>query len=154
MIKIKHRHTGKILKTVEADTLAGANLFRANLAGANLAGADLAGADLVRANLTGTVLDPINQPNGDTIEFEIITTRANHQWVVGYRTSDSPMVGGPGYRPGQYYEAPYFSTADTACHPGLYLRPHKEDGDITVYARPWDVHHAGDKYRAKWFCTR
>jgi hypothetical protein len=55
-IEIKHRFTGAVLHTVEADTLSEANLAGANLAWANLAGANLFGADLSGANLSGADL--------------------------------------------------------------------------------------------------
>jgi uncharacterized protein YjbI with pentapeptide repeats len=55
-IEIKHRFTGAILHTVEADTLSGANLSGADLSGANLYGADLSGANLSRADLGGANL--------------------------------------------------------------------------------------------------
>jgi hypothetical protein len=65
MIQIKNRFTGEVIKTIDADTLIGAdlrraNLRRANLSGANLSGADLIGADLRRANLSGANLSGAN----------------------------------------------------------------------------------------------
>jgi hypothetical protein len=54
--EIKHRNTGAVLHTVEADTLSGANLSGANLVGANLVGADLSGANLRGADLVGADL--------------------------------------------------------------------------------------------------
>jgi len=59
-IEIKHRNTGAVLHTVEADTLSGANLSVAYLRGANLAEADLTGADLTGANLIGAYLRGAN----------------------------------------------------------------------------------------------
>ena len=79
-IEIKHRDTGVVLHTVNAETLRGAdltgaylsgaclngadlteaNLNRANLSEANLSGADLGGASLSRANLTGAYLGRAN----------------------------------------------------------------------------------------------
>ncbi len=56
MIDIKHRHTDEILRSVDADTLSGANLRGADLRGANLRGADLRGANLRGANLRGADL--------------------------------------------------------------------------------------------------
>ena len=52
MIEIKHRDTGDVLRTVNAETLRGADLYWANLRGANLYNADLRGADLIGANLS------------------------------------------------------------------------------------------------------
>jgi uncharacterized protein YjbI with pentapeptide repeats len=61
MIEIKHKITGEVLHTVDADDLVGANLKGANLEGANLEGANLKWADLVGANLKGAKIDrPIN----------------------------------------------------------------------------------------------
>ena len=61
MIEIKHRNTGSVLLSIEADNLRGADLegadlYRADLQGANLRGADLRGADLRGANLDGEIL--------------------------------------------------------------------------------------------------
>jgi len=50
MIEIRHRITGKVLKTINADDLRWANLRWANLRGANLRWANLRGADLEGAN--------------------------------------------------------------------------------------------------------
>ena len=78
-IEIKHRNTGAVLHTVDADTLRGADLSgaslrgailtwadlsRANLRGANLGGANLGGAYLDGANLRGANL------RGATIEAD------------------------------------------------------------------------------------
>ena len=51
MIEIKNQFTGAVLKTVEANTLYGADLSGADLIGADLRGADLIGANLRGANL-------------------------------------------------------------------------------------------------------
>jgi NTP pyrophosphatase (non-canonical NTP hydrolase) len=65
MIEIKSRLSGKVLFSVEAETireavekavLEGANLSGANLACANLSGANLSGANLACANLSGANL--------------------------------------------------------------------------------------------------
>ena len=57
IIEIKHRWTGAVLWSGEAesvrDAVARAVSARADLAGADLAGADLAGADLAGAYLAG-----------------------------------------------------------------------------------------------------
>lgn len=55
-IEIKHRDTGAILRTVDADTLYGSYLSRADLSGANLREADLRGAYLYGASLRGSYL--------------------------------------------------------------------------------------------------
>jgi len=61
MIEIKHRYTGNIIRTVDAETLSGADLSDANLRGADLSdayliGANLSGANLSDANLRGADL--------------------------------------------------------------------------------------------------
>ena len=129
---------------IRAD-LSGADLYNANLSGADLSGADLSGADL-----SGTILDSINPPNGNVAMFASIGI-----WIIGYRTQDSPVLGGDGYKTGGHkYAAPFFSTCpDTACHPGLYIRPEKEENDIMVIVNKADVHRAGGKWRCKEFVT-
>ena len=56
-IEIKHKITGKVLWTVDADHLTGADLTGAILRWANLTGADLTGADLTRADLSSIKSD-------------------------------------------------------------------------------------------------
>jgi uncharacterized protein YjbI with pentapeptide repeats len=66
MIEIRHRHSGRVLASVDAEGLAAANLAgaylihadlrEADLSGAVLVYADLSGADLTGANLTGAKL--------------------------------------------------------------------------------------------------
>jgi len=56
-IEIKQRFTGKVLKTVEKDTLSGAYLRGADLSGAYLRGAALSGAYLSGAYLSGAYLE-------------------------------------------------------------------------------------------------
>jgi uncharacterized protein YjbI with pentapeptide repeats len=58
MIEICHRKSRRVLRRVDADTLAGANLsgarlWDADLSGQDLRGANLAGARLMRADLRG-----------------------------------------------------------------------------------------------------
>ena len=55
-IEIKHRYTGTVIRTVEADTLRDADLRDADLSGAYLRGADLRRADLRDADLRGAYL--------------------------------------------------------------------------------------------------
>ena len=55
-VEIKHRFTGAVLRTVDADTLQGTYLRGTYLTGAYLRGADLKGADLGGAYLTGAYL--------------------------------------------------------------------------------------------------
>ncbi len=132
-----------------------ADLWHANLQGADLRHADLWDAnlwhaDLQGADLRGTILDPGNTPNADTEAFARVD-----EWVLGWRTPNSPIIGGPGYAPGGIkYTAPVFSTCpETECHPGLYLRPIKEQGDIMVLARAEDIHRVGGKWRCRKFVT-
>lgn len=147
---------------LEGADLQGANLVGANLEGANLTWADLresnlVGANLVGANLEGTCLDPQALPNGDTEGFEIAAGG-----VVGYRTQAQIVMRGKDYQIGQVYRAPWFSVADTPCHPGLYICPsirmlqiqHREatfSPIIKVLSRPEDVHKAGNKWRTRAF---
>jgi hypothetical protein len=56
MIEIKNRFTGEVIKTIDADTLIGADLNGADLRGAYLSYAYLSGADLSGANLSGADL--------------------------------------------------------------------------------------------------
>ena len=145
---------------LEGANLEGATLSRALLLGANLEGANLEDTilwetDFTGTNLKGTCLDPSNRPNGRAWRFE---RDIDPNWVVGYRTVHSPYLGGPTYTRG-IYKAPYFSTATTKCHPGLYLYPARIDVKlaypeaeiIQVLTRPEVIHEAGWKYRCKWF---
>ena len=56
MVDIRHRQSGRTLASVDADTLAGANLAGAYLIHADLREADLSGAILVFADLSGADL--------------------------------------------------------------------------------------------------
>ena len=56
MIQIKHKKTGEVLHTVEADMLSRAHLIGADLFGADLFGTYLSGADLNNTNLHGANL--------------------------------------------------------------------------------------------------
>lgn len=64
-IEIKHRYTGAVLHTVDADTLIRASLGGADLTGANLTGAYLRGADLSGAHLRGANLGGANLGGAD-----------------------------------------------------------------------------------------
>jgi hypothetical protein len=55
-IEIKHRYSGAVLRTIDADTLEGEDLGKAYLHGANLTGANLSGVDLSGASLGGACL--------------------------------------------------------------------------------------------------
>jgi hypothetical protein len=56
MIKIRHQTNGRLLATVPAETLDGADLRGAYLRRAELAGANLRGANLYKADLSGANL--------------------------------------------------------------------------------------------------
>jgi len=143
--------------------LSGADLTCARLTEANLSGANLSGAGLIgtylfntnfsEANLSKTVLDPMNTSNSDISKFELIDSG---QWVVGYR-SKRPIRTNPDfcYSVGDRITAPIFSTAETECHPGLYVEPtvdrawfHSNEV-VKVIFRPWDLHKAGGRYRVR-----
>src|SRR5688572_12302678 len=51
MIEIRHNEVQRVLRQVDAETLAGVDLAHADLCAADLHGADLSGANLWRANL-------------------------------------------------------------------------------------------------------
>ena len=136
---------------------AGADLGRADLRGADLRMADLREANLRRASLhtaklTGSVLDPDNTPNADVVGFE---QSGDH--VIGYRTREAGHIDK--YRDGRTYAADWFSTCVTECHPGLYLWPTRKAAQewspgkeiIKVETSPADIHHAGTKWRCRWF---
>ena len=134
-----------------------ANLIRANLTEANLLRANLTEANLLRANLSGanlheTCLDPDNKPNREITGFQ----KSKEGLVIGYRTQKAGHIDK--YRVGQYYSADWFSTAETECHPGLYLWPTLEKSldwsnatTIKVRTREDMIHKAGNKWRCKWF---
>ena len=65
MTEIKHRFTGTVLKTVDANTLRGADLSYANLGNADLRNADLSYANLSGANLSCANLSCANLRNAD-----------------------------------------------------------------------------------------
>ena len=74
---IKHRYTGDVLLTIDADTLRGANLGGANLRCADLFDADLFDANLRYANLGGADLRYANLGGADlryaNLDGEILT---------------------------------------------------------------------------------
>jgi uncharacterized protein YjbI with pentapeptide repeats len=51
MIEIRHKDTGDVLETLDADTLVGADLRDMRLDGADFRGADLSGANLEFSDL-------------------------------------------------------------------------------------------------------
>jgi hypothetical protein len=130
----------------------GADLRGANLRGANLREANLREANLWEANLENTCLDYIKYANGEVDGFETLPIG----WCVGYRTADSPHLGGPEYQEGELRECTIFSVSDTECHPGIFVLPKIEDvkqwGNtvVKVIFRPWECHKAGSKWRVRW----
>jgi len=129
------------------------NLYGANLGDADLRNANLRGANLYGANLSGTCLDSENKPNGDVAGFR---HREDRRYVIGYRTRRAGHI--PEYKNGQHYSADWFSTADTECHPGLYIwltlalaREWSKEPLIRVSVRVKDIHKAGDKWKCRSF---
>ena len=140
-------------------SLARADLARADLAGANLARANLADANLAGANLVDTCLDP-NAPIPPISDSTLIAAglEPDGKWVRGWRTRRSQHVGSMEYAPRRAaYVAPVFSVAPTACHPGLYIAGFRWLHDnyprevrlVRARCRRDELHHAGNKFRAK-----
>jgi uncharacterized protein YjbI with pentapeptide repeats len=57
MLQIKHRETGEVLETIQADTLSGQDLREMELSGADLSHADLSNTRLEFTDLTGANLE-------------------------------------------------------------------------------------------------
>ena len=83
MIEIKHRETGAILHTVNAETLSGANLWGAYLSLADLSGADLSGAKLSGADLSRADLSLANLSGANMSRVDL--SGANMSGAKGYR---------------------------------------------------------------------
>ena len=132
--------------------LYGANLYGANLSWANLSGAKLYGANLSWANLSGSCLDHEAAANADVYGFA-----RDGELVIGYRTRNTKQIGR--YVDGRTYSADFFSVSETECHPGLYLWPtmalaieyEPNQEIIKVLAPAAHTHHAGEKWRTRWF---
>ena len=128
------------------------NLSGSNLRGSNLRGSNLGGSNLGGSNVSMTCLDPANQANQQHDEF-----KKRGKLKIGYRTRKAGHIDK--YRDGWVYSADWFSTADTECHPGLYLWPTLEAAKnfsggvefIKVEFDPQHLHKAGPKYRVRWF---
>jgi len=134
-----------------------ANLREANLREANLSGAYLRGANLSGAYLSWTCLDPDAQlPAISDEEITQAGLEIDGDWVYGWRTKRSQVVGNAIYEPG-IYTAPVFSVdTETSCHPGIYiageawLRDNYPGTDIVrCRCRRIELLHAGDKWRCK-----
>ena len=84
MIEIK-RKDGAVIKTIDADSLSGANLSWADLREANLSGADLCGADLREADLSGAYLCGADLRGADLSQCEqyvAVIQASRHSIVV------------------------------------------------------------------------
>lgn len=138
------------------------NLLRTDLRGADLRGANLRDVylqdvDLTMVKLDNTCLDPMAAGNCYAWGYEKHVTRSGQVWCRGYRTRRQPLMKGPDYVDGCWYEAPIFSVADTDCHPGLHVCATAEDAEqwgsqvISVWFREVDLHHAISKDRVRSF---
>jgi hypothetical protein len=134
-----------------------ANLSRANLEGASLEGASLEGTDLEEANLSWTCLDPDAQlPTLSDEEIIKAGLEIDGEWVCGWRTKRSRVVGNTIYESG-VYTAPVFSIdTNSECHPGIYisgktwLKENYSDVEIVrCRCRRIELLHAGNKWRCK-----
>ena len=72
MIEIRHRASGEVLRTLEADSLVGADLRDDILDGADLSGfrmqdAELEDCDLEGANLEGAILEALRRPSREPL---------------------------------------------------------------------------------------
>ena len=137
--------------------LQGANLHDVNLCKANLRDTNLLNANLAGTRLDGTCLDPMAAAISCTSGYEKYVTRSGQVWCRGYRARRQPMMRGPEYVDGQWYEAPVFSVADTDRHPGMRVystaaMAKKWGRVIAVWFRETDLHHARgeDRVRAFW----
>ena len=93
MITITDRHTGAVIRSLDAETLAYADLHGADLHGADLSGADLSGAylgganlheaDLTGANLHGADLTGANLHGADLVGADLCDVLVNNH-TAGY----------------------------------------------------------------------
>ena len=88
MIEIKHKTTGAVLHTVDADNLRRADLRWADLREADLSGANLSGANLSWANLSGANLRRADLSGADL-------SGANLRWadLIGANLSWANLIG-------------------------------------------------------------
>lgn len=136
-----------------------ANLRDANLRNADLREAHLSDANLSDANLSDTCLDPSRAiPEIDDVHLVAAGLEPRSDgYVYGWRTARSQHHGDTEYTPGQTYEAPIFSVANTPCHPGVYLagaarlaEAYPREPIVRVRCRREDIHAAaGGKFRAR-----
>ena len=144
-------------------SLSGADLRWSDISGADLSGANLLGVKLTGTNLTGTCIQTTFDGVVPSTDLSLFATyEEDSDFVVGYRTSDSILVGEQTYEIGKEYCAPYFFVdTRTECGLGLYLYPTieqaKELADhygynvIKVIAMRKETMKAGSKYRTKRF---
>ena len=141
----------------DADGGTRANLTDANLSRANLSRAYLSRADLSDADLSGTCIDPSAPiPLISDVTLADAGLRIDGDTVHGFRTTTSQRNGNTVYAPGTHHVAPVFSVADTPCHPGIYLAGsawlaeyYSNVPTVPCHCLRSELHHAGDKFRAK-----
>ena len=90
MIEIKHKTTGAVLHTIDAETLSDADLREADLGGANLSGARLLWADLRDADLRWADLRDANLSGANLRKADL--SGAN---LSGARLSEALLPGAP-----------------------------------------------------------
>jgi uncharacterized protein YjbI with pentapeptide repeats len=93
MIKIKHKTTGKVLWTVDADTLKGADLIFLNFKGAGMSGLDLSGADLFGANMRGANMRGANMSLCDLSECDLRECNLSEADLRGANMRGANMSG-------------------------------------------------------------
>ena len=93
MIEIKHRLTGAVLRTVDAENLRSADLRSADLRSADLSGADLSGANLSGANLSGANLRSANLRNADLSGADLRNAYLRNANLSGANLSGADLSG-------------------------------------------------------------
>lgn len=97
-MKIKHRYTGTVLHTVDADTLTWVDLTEANLSGAglrvaNLTGAYLTGADLYGADLYGAELSGADLTRADLTGADLTGANLTGAYLRGAYLTAANLTG-------------------------------------------------------------
>jgi uncharacterized protein YjbI with pentapeptide repeats len=93
MMEIKHRYTGEVLLTVDADTLIDAILIDAILIDADLRGADLSGADLSGADLRGAILSDADLRSACIKALEPTVVELNDEYLRDTHVEGMPKDG-------------------------------------------------------------
>jgi len=93
MIEIRHKYTGEILHTVDADDLRWANLSGANLSGANLSEANLSRTDLSGANLGRTDLSRTDLSGADLSGADLRWANLSGANLSGANLSEANLSG-------------------------------------------------------------